>query len=315
MGILALAIDTSTDILSVAAGKFPEGVIICEFNLHSHHSHTRNIASLVHLCLAEMKARPEDIGVLGISGGPGSFTGLRIGFSFIKALSYSLKIPVVVVPTDYAVASFVNKMYGGRCVITIIPGKGNQNFMSLFNENLEIISNTDKIMFPFHFYPEHRIKGKDWGGHGTTYALKYHQRNNYRILCHSKRQFGNGGQRQGKSKHEVMVVENGNSRNLQQVLRMGNSNLLGTSCIFSPSPLLRNKPVIRHFAGSRETIISVYGKCQITLPYPYLKDLIWVYVRPSASLIIKNMWKFEKVSPEDILSITPLYRKPPYVQM
>jgi tRNA threonylcarbamoyladenosine biosynthesis protein TsaB len=35
-----------------------------------------------------------DVSAISIFQGPGSFTGLRIGFSYVNALAYALKIPV-----------------------------------------------------------------------------------------------------------------------------------------------------------------------------------------------------------------------------
>jgi tRNA threonylcarbamoyl adenosine modification protein YeaZ len=54
-----------------------------------------------------------------LSAGPGSFTGLRIGYSFAKGIAHSLRIPIIEVPTldiwayqlgqtDLPVFSFIN---------------------------------------------------------------------------------------------------------------------------------------------------------------------------------------------------------------
>ncbi|MGI6778805.1 MAG: tRNA (adenosine(37)-N6)-threonylcarbamoyltransferase complex dimerization subunit type 1 TsaB [Acetivibrionales bacterium] len=42
---------------------------------------------------------PGDIDVFAASSGPGSFTGLRIGITTIKAMAFAVQKPVVAVPT------------------------------------------------------------------------------------------------------------------------------------------------------------------------------------------------------------------------
>lgn len=59
----------------------------------------RQLAETIHLkiqkLLEDQQMKLENIQAVVIFKGPGSFTGLRIGFSVANALSYSLKIPIV----------------------------------------------------------------------------------------------------------------------------------------------------------------------------------------------------------------------------
>jgi tRNA threonylcarbamoyladenosine biosynthesis protein TsaB len=61
---------------------------------------------LVHLQINYLNA-------ISISSGPGSYTGLRIGYSAAKGLSYALKIPIITVETlkalSFKVINIVNK--------------------------------------------------------------------------------------------------------------------------------------------------------------------------------------------------------------
>jgi tRNA threonylcarbamoyl adenosine modification protein YeaZ len=53
------------------------------------------LALLVDACLKKSKLTLSKIDVFGVGVGPGSFTGLRIGISSVKGLSYALKKPCV----------------------------------------------------------------------------------------------------------------------------------------------------------------------------------------------------------------------------
>ena len=75
---------------------------------------------------------PSDLEALGISIGPGGFTGLRIGLAVAKVLSWSLKIPVAAVPTalvaaesdsgDWARAAVALAGKDDSCWLSIVEG-------------------------------------------------------------------------------------------------------------------------------------------------------------------------------------------------
>ncbi len=65
----------------------------CMYNSQLTHSET-----LLKLCDDAFKAtnlKPQDVDLFGVANGPGSFTGLRIGLSIIKAMAYVHNKPCV----------------------------------------------------------------------------------------------------------------------------------------------------------------------------------------------------------------------------
>jgi tRNA threonylcarbamoyladenosine biosynthesis protein TsaB len=94
-----MAFDTAAEVFSVAL-QSKTGISYIEIDSGSRHSEL-----LVHtadkLCeIAEI--RPSDISMVACAKGPGSFTGLRIGFSAAKGIASALKIPLCAIPTlDY----------------------------------------------------------------------------------------------------------------------------------------------------------------------------------------------------------------------
>lgn len=79
-----LGIDTSTTLLSL--GLYNDNKPELSFTRYVHNSHAEHIMGVIKsfLTLADIKA--SDISTCGIVTGPGSFTGLRIGISFLKGL-------------------------------------------------------------------------------------------------------------------------------------------------------------------------------------------------------------------------------------
>jgi tRNA threonylcarbamoyladenosine biosynthesis protein TsaB len=101
-----LAIDTSTEILSVCltrSGDLPPDALHVE---DSGLNHGRTLMVAVDTVLKNANLDLSQIDLVACSGGPGSFTGLRIGLSTAKGLAESLCVlrsipepPLVVVPT------------------------------------------------------------------------------------------------------------------------------------------------------------------------------------------------------------------------
>jgi len=97
-----LAIETSGS-LCAASIYFNDEIffqtIIKEKNIHS-----KKIIDVINSTLSESKAKLNELKWIAISAGPGSFTGLRIGFSAAKAISFAHSIPIILVPTFEALA-------------------------------------------------------------------------------------------------------------------------------------------------------------------------------------------------------------------
>src|SRR2546423_1819655 len=80
-----LAIDTATDIASVAVGKPPDtgaGVFV-----QGARRHSAEIIVLIDHALEQAGVRPNELEGIVVGDGPGSFTGLRIGWGSAKGLA------------------------------------------------------------------------------------------------------------------------------------------------------------------------------------------------------------------------------------
>jgi tRNA threonylcarbamoyl adenosine modification protein YeaZ len=79
---LILGIDTSSDVLSV--GLFRDMAPAASYSRYVRNSHAEHIAQAVSFLLCSCGATPADVTHTAVAAGPGSFTGLRIGYSFVK---------------------------------------------------------------------------------------------------------------------------------------------------------------------------------------------------------------------------------------
>lgn len=97
-----LAIETSTTLGGVAI--LNDDRLIVESRINVKVTHSERLMSEIDHSLKQAGMKIDDIDVFGISIGPGSFTGLRIGLSTIKGLSYATGRKIVSVPTLEAFA-------------------------------------------------------------------------------------------------------------------------------------------------------------------------------------------------------------------
>ena len=87
-----LAIDTSSKICSVAILENEQK--IDEINLDDGKTHSENLMSIVSEILSKNDIQLSEINLITAVVGPGSFTGIRIGISSIKAMAEVNKIPI-----------------------------------------------------------------------------------------------------------------------------------------------------------------------------------------------------------------------------
>ena len=113
--MIILAIDTSTDYLSIAVLK--DGRLIAKFHKKAHRRHSILLVPMIDKLLKKAKLKIRDIDCFAISVGPGSFTGLRIGVTVVKGLAYALKKRVVAVPTLDVIADNAKSFKGVICPV------------------------------------------------------------------------------------------------------------------------------------------------------------------------------------------------------
>ena len=102
-----LAIDTATEIASVATGRqVASGLVHAETGAHARGArrHATEIVRLVDFALAGLGIRPADLSGIVLGDGPGSFTGLRIGWAAAKGLAQEAGVDLVAVPSLMAAA-------------------------------------------------------------------------------------------------------------------------------------------------------------------------------------------------------------------
>lgn len=125
-----LAVDTSTMMSSISI--LEDDKIIADSSINQEETHSEMLVPLIKRMLDDLKIKANDIDLFAIARGPGSFTGLRIGMTSLKAMAQALDKPIIGVSTLKGMAySIMNDGY----VLAIIDARGKRYFAGLYKWN------------------------------------------------------------------------------------------------------------------------------------------------------------------------------------
>ncbi len=129
-----LSIDTSSVSGSIAITE--DGRTLNELNTERVGTHSEWLLPSIERLLGEAEMKPSDVDVFALSIGPGSFTGLRIGVSVLKGLSWggSEHTPIVGVSTLEALALGLtgNTAYGNALIVPILDARKKDVYSARF---------------------------------------------------------------------------------------------------------------------------------------------------------------------------------------
>jgi N6-L-threonylcarbamoyladenine synthase len=127
--MVILGIDASTKTGSVALYDDKIG-ILSEVNANIRLNHSDSLMSLVDMVFKLAKLTPKDIDRIGVSIGPGSFTGIRVGVGTAKGLAYSLGCELVGVNELDVLAHTVSKT--PNKIISLIDARKGRTYYSVY---------------------------------------------------------------------------------------------------------------------------------------------------------------------------------------
>ncbi len=130
-----LAIDTASFPASAAIAE--DGVILGEYVIRNQRKHSQNIMVMVERLFDDLSMDISQINVFAVTVGPGSFTGLRIGISTVRAFAQAMNKPVAAVSTLEALA--YNFAGSGAIIIPMLDARRDEVFTAAYSfEGTEI---------------------------------------------------------------------------------------------------------------------------------------------------------------------------------
>ena len=138
-----LVLDTSFLYINIYIVKHDEVIKDCKLKVEKDMSN--KILPLLRKLLSEVNMSISDINKIFITIGPGSFTGVRIGLTVAKVVSWGLDIPLIPISTLEYLASGMN--LSKNKIRPIIDARRGNVFTALYNNNLDVIEKEQLVSF------------------------------------------------------------------------------------------------------------------------------------------------------------------------
>jgi tRNA threonylcarbamoyladenosine biosynthesis protein TsaB len=136
-----LCIDTSTTHASVALAK--DGSLVGIKANQNQRDHASFLQPAIHDLLKENEQSLKNIEAVAVTCGPGSYTGLRVGFASAKGLAYALDIPLICLETTLvmsAAALSQQKMEDGSLLCPMIDARRMEVFAAVYSTQFHLVS-------------------------------------------------------------------------------------------------------------------------------------------------------------------------------
>ena len=138
-----LGIESSSLVASVAI--VTDGILTAEYTVNLKKTHSQTLLPMIDEVIRMLEIELDTIDAIAVSGGPGSFTGLRIGSATAKGLGLAMKKPLIHVPTVDAMAY---NLYGTDALICpIMDARRNQVYTGIyrFEREFETVMDQDAM--------------------------------------------------------------------------------------------------------------------------------------------------------------------------
>lgn len=140
-----LAIDASGVAASVAL--LEDDKIVAEYTINYKLTHSQTLMPMINEICTMIDVDLKAIDAIGITSGPGSFTGLRISAGTAKGMAFGLDIPLVDIPTLDAIAN--NIPYTNHIICPIMDARRKHVYTALYKWEGETLKRlTDHLVIP-----------------------------------------------------------------------------------------------------------------------------------------------------------------------
>ena len=123
-----LAVDSSGLVASVAVVM--DDNLLGEFTINYKNTHSQTLLPMLDELADMIELDLNTLDAIAVAGGPGSFTGLRIGSATVKGLALALDKPVIQIPTVDALA--YNLCGHRNLVCPLMDARRNQTYTGLY---------------------------------------------------------------------------------------------------------------------------------------------------------------------------------------
>lgn len=135
-----LFIDTATAACHV--GVSVDGILVAEMNQNEAFKHAEVLTQMVDTCMQSAQLAYKQLDAVAITGGPGSYTGLRIGASVAKGICFGTSAKLIALNTLEVMATgyrLSHPAFNEQLLVPMIDARRMEVFCAIYNHHgLEI---------------------------------------------------------------------------------------------------------------------------------------------------------------------------------
>ena len=128
-----LAIDTALPYVAVCVMETGDAGMLAVERISMERGHAEALMPVIKSVMASVDRGFESLDRIGVTVGPGSFTGIRVGLAAARAIGLARKIPVVGVSTLAAFAAPVIGEHGPDFVASSIDARHGNLYLQVFD--------------------------------------------------------------------------------------------------------------------------------------------------------------------------------------
>jgi len=133
---LILQIDTALEIAHVSIAR--EGNVLAQRQNETQNDHAAWLHIAIQAVLEESGIHLDQLNAVGVTAGPGSYTGLRVGMSATKGLCYAKNLPLIAVSSLQLLAAGVKDQAEG-VIIPLIDARRDEVYAGYYDPKLNPI--------------------------------------------------------------------------------------------------------------------------------------------------------------------------------
>jgi tRNA threonylcarbamoyl adenosine modification protein YeaZ len=138
--MILLAIDTAASLCAASIHDSEAGAELGREVLDIGKGHAERLIGVIERALDQAGLAYADLGRIGVSIGPGSFTGVRVGVANARGHALALGIPPVGVNTLVALAAEAHAGFPGRPILAAIDGRRGDLYCAVYAPDGAVLS-------------------------------------------------------------------------------------------------------------------------------------------------------------------------------
>ncbi|MCC6290251.1 MAG: tRNA (adenosine(37)-N6)-threonylcarbamoyltransferase complex dimerization subunit type 1 TsaB [Chitinophagaceae bacterium] len=137
---MALILHIDTALQQANVGISDNGIVLLNIQNKDQYSHASFVQPAIQKVLQQLNIAIGNIDAVGITAGPGSYTGLRVAMASAKGLCFALNKPLLAVSTlEVMAVAAIAKFPGYNLYCPMIDARRNEVYTALYTSATDIV--------------------------------------------------------------------------------------------------------------------------------------------------------------------------------